>query len=302
MWGPQAPPSPPAPSLGEQRGRFASAIRRYKWLILAIVAVGSSAGYLLTRLIEPKYVVQGSIVIRKQTAGSGPITSPGLISDPSSWADIPKSFIVLDEVVQKLGLFVWSVEPADSALVSDLKPSGLLRPGPYEIRIDESGTRYDLVRPAGHAGEQETIVETGIVGDSIGRVVGFLCRPEKGRFAPASKTAFYVVTPRDASVRLSQELNVSPVSLTSNLMRMNMVGDRPVLLAAKMNAILHQFVKVAAQISRENLTTIRTTVEEQMQRAAERLTAAEGSLESFKVRTITLPSEATVVAPGTAMA
>ena len=302
MWGPQAPPSPPATTLGEQLGRFASAIRRYKWLILAIVAVGSSAGYLLTRLVEPKYVVQGSIVIRKQASGTGPITTPGLISDPNAWADLTRSFIVLDEVVQKLGLFVWSVQPADSALISDLKPSGLLRPGPYEIRIDASGTRYDLVRPAGRAGEQETIVETGVVGDSIGRVVGFLWRPEKGRFAPGSKTAFYIVTPRDASVRLGQELNISPLAPTSNLMRLSMIGDRPVLLAAKMNAILNTFVKVAQQISRENLTTIRTTVEEQMQRASERLTAAEGSLESFKVRTITLPSEATVVAPGTAMA
>jgi uncharacterized protein involved in exopolysaccharide biosynthesis len=302
MWGPPAPVAPPTTTLSEQLARFASAIRRYKWLILAIVALGSSAGFALTRLVKPTYAVQGSVIIRKQSLGSGPISAPGLISDPNAWVDLIRSFIVLDQVVQQLGLYVWSGEAADSALVSDLKPSGLLRPGGYELRIDESGTRYDLVRPAARAGEQETIVESGVVGDSIGRVVGFLWQPERGRFRAGSKTGFRVETPRDASVRLGRELNVMPVGQNSNVMRLTMSGDRPVLLAAKMNATLREFVQVAHRISKENLTTVRATVEEQMEQASERLTTAEASLENFKVRTITLPSENTVVSPGTAMA
>jgi tyrosine-protein kinase Etk/Wzc len=85
-------------------------------------------------------------------------------------------------------------------------------------------------------------------------------------------------------------------------MQLRMTGDRPTLLAAKMNTVLDQFVKVAHRISKDNLSTIRATVEEQLERTKERLDAAEGSLESYKVRTITLPSEATVVTGGTAMA
>lgn len=289
--------------LSEQLGRVTSAIRRYKWLILAVVAVGSSAGFALTRLVAPKYTVNGSILIRKNIGNTGPITAPGLISDPNSWVDLTRSYIVLDQVVQRLGLFVQSSNPADSALVRDLKPTALLRPGHYELRIDATGTRYDLVRPAPRTGgDVEVAVESGTVGDSIGLGVGFTWQPEPGRFRPSSKVGFNVMTPRDAAVRLGQELNITPVGLNTNLMRLSMTGEQPMLLAAKMNTLLDQFVNEAARLSRENLTAIRSTVEEQLVRSADRLSSAERSLENFKVRTITLPTENTVVAAGTAMA
>lgn len=301
-WGPQGPVAPPSSSLSEQLGRFASAIRRYKWLILAVLAVGSSAGFALTRLVSPTYTVQGSIIIRKTSAGTGPVSAPGLINDPSSWVDLTRSYVVLDQVVQRLGLYVRSANPADSSLVRDLKPSALLRPGTYELRINESGSRYDLVRPAQRAGEQETIAESGVVGDSVGRSVGFLWQPESGRFRPGSRVGFTVITPRDAAVRLYQELVIPPMGQATNLMRLQMTGQEPVLLAAKMNTLLDEFVKVAHRISRDNLTTIAATVEEQMEQSASRLRSAEGSLESFKVNAITLPSENTVVSPGVSMA
>ena len=300
-WSP-APVAPPASTLSEQLGRFASAIRRYKWLILAVIAVGSSAGFALTRLVSPKYTVQGSIIIRKTALGTGPISAPGLINDPSSWVDLVKSFIILDQVVQTLGLYVRASDDADSLLVKDLKPSASLRPGSYELKVDASGTRYELIRPAPRTGDQAVTVESGTVGDSIGRSVGFLWQPEPGRFRPSSVTGFNIITPRDAAVRLYSELVVFPVGLTSNLMRLQLTGTEPVLLAATMNTLLAQFVKEAQRLSRENLVTIAATVEEQMQEADKRLKSAEGSLESFKVNTITLPSENTVVSPGVAMA
>jgi capsular exopolysaccharide synthesis family protein len=288
--------------LSEQLARVLAAIRRYKWLILAVLAVGSSAGFALTRLVEPKYTVQGSILIRKSLGSNGPITAPGLISDPSSWAELTRSFIVLDQVVQKLGLFVRTQNAADSALVSDLKPTALLQPGTYELRLDATGSRYDLVRPAPRAGESDVGIESGMVGDSIGLGIGFQWAPEPGRFVPNARVGFTVITPRDAAVRLGREMNISPGGNNSNLMRLTMTGEQPRMLAAKMNTLLDQFVHEAARLSRENLTAIRTTVEEQLQRSANRLTTAERSLENFKVRTITLPTENTVVAGGTAMA
>jgi tyrosine-protein kinase Etk/Wzc len=299
-WSPP-PAGPPASSLSEQLGRFVSAIRRYKWLILTVVALGSSAGFALTRLVSPKYTVQGSIIIRRSAQGTGPISAPGLINDPSSWVDLTRSFIILDQVVQRLGLYVRAADAADSLLVKDLKPTALLRPGAYELRIDGTGTRFELIRPAPRAGDQAVTVETGAVGDSIGRTVGFLWQPEPGRFRPGTATGFTVVTPRDAAVQLYSELVVLPVGPNSNLMRLQMTGQEPVLLAAKMNTLLDQFVKEAQRLSRENLATIAATVEEQMVEADRRLKAAEGSLESFKVNTITLPSENTVVSPGVAI-
>ena len=301
-WGQPAPMPPQANVLSEQIGRIVSALRRYKWLILAILAVGSSAGFALTRLVSPKYTVGGSIMIRKSLGNSGPITAPGVISDPNSWVDLVRSFMVLDGVVQKLGLFVQTANPADSTLVNDLKPTALLRPGAYELRVDATGSRYNLVRPAPRAGEAEMPVESGAVGDSIGLGVGFLWQPEPGRFRPNQTVEFFVVTPRDAAAQLASELFISPVGLNSNLMRLSLTGEQPRLLAAKMNTLLYQFVDVAASMSRDNLTVIRATTEEQLQRSADRLAAAEQALERYKVSTITLPNENTVVTPGTAMA
>ena len=301
-WGLQQSAAPETSSLGEQVTRFSSAIRRYKWLILAVVAVGSSAGFGLTRLVAPKYTVNGSIVIRRNVTGTGPITSPGLISDPGSWLQLTRSFIVLDKVVQRLGLYVSTSSNDHAELVKDLKPTGHLTPGRYVLRIDATGTRYDLVRPASQAGDSDVNVESGAVGDSVGRSVGFLWQPEPGRFRPGSSIEFNVITPRDAAVRLSQELVTSPVSGQSNFIQLSMTGDNPTLLAAKMNTLLDQFVIEADRISKQNLLTIASTVEDQMARSADRLSGAESRLENFKVRTITLPSEGTVVAAGTAMA
>ena len=301
-WGPQPAAAPPSSTLSEQLGRFASAIRRYKWLIIAVVAVGSSAGFALTQLVDPKYTVQGSILIKKQSPTSGPISAPGLITDPGAWVDLTRSFIVLDQVVQRLGLYVSAANEADSNLVSDLKPSVMLKPGGYQLHIDDGGTRYELVRPGASPGDEDVVVETGVVGDSVGRSVGFLWKPEPGRFRPGSTTSFRVITPRDAAVQLGQDLIILPMMPTQNLMRLSMSGERPAQLAATMNTILDEFVKVAHQTTKANLTVVARTVEEQLGRAQDRLTAAEASLENFKVRTITLPNENTVVTPGTAMA
>ncbi|NUQ12674.1 MAG: polysaccharide biosynthesis tyrosine autokinase [Gemmatimonadaceae bacterium] len=298
QWGPPSPVAQPPATLGEQLTRFAAAIRRYKWLIVAIVAVGSSAGYALTRLVPPKYTVQGSIIIKRELGTEGPVSAPGLISDPGSWADLARSFTVLDQVVQRLGLYVSPRLAADTAIIRDLKPSSLLRPGSYEVRVDANRSGYQLVRTADRQGA-DSVVETGTLGDSIGRPVGFLWQPEATRFQPGSTVGFTVTTPRDAAVRLARVLVIRPVDAGMNVMELQLTGDQPRVIAATMNTVLDQFVKEAARLNRANLETIAATIEEQMGQAANRLSAAERSLERFKVNSITLPSENLVVAGGT---
>ncbi len=300
-WSPAPAAQPESATIGEQLSRAWAAIRRYKWLIIAIVAIGTSAGYALTRLVSPKYTVNGSVVIARSPGGQGPITSPGLVSDPNAWIDLARSFIVLDQVVQKLGLHVRARSIADTALVQNLQPSATLQPGSYELRVDAAGTGYSLARLGDTSPEQATVVESGQLGDSIGRSVGFRWQPDRARFRPGSAVGFTVSTPRDAAFGLRQQLNILPVSQNSNMLRMSLSGEDPSRLAATINALLREFVTVAAQVKREQLTAARTTIEEQITDAEKRLTAAENALESFKVNTITLPSENTVVAAGAQM-
>ena len=50
------PPLPPMePEGGMQLGRYIAAIKRYRWLILAVVVVGTGIGLLATRFIDPIY-------------------------------------------------------------------------------------------------------------------------------------------------------------------------------------------------------------------------------------------------------
>ena len=92
-----------------------SAVRRYWWLIIGIVAIGTSVGYWLTRTVPPKYDVNATIWVAKGGTG-GAIRSPGLITDALAWQDLAKSWIVLDEVVARLALYVTPADGNDDAL------------------------------------------------------------------------------------------------------------------------------------------------------------------------------------------
>lgn len=300
-WGPAPAPPQQGSTLSEQLVRTWAAVRRYKWLILAILAIGSSAGFALTRLVKPKYSVMGSLMLARNSSGQGPITSPGLISDPNAWADLVRSFIVLDQVVERLKLHVSPHVAADTAIVSSLVPTQMLRPGSYQLRVDGAGTGYSLVLLPPRQGEPETVVETGVLGDSVGLGVGFQWRPDPSYFRPNAQVGFNVMTRRDAATALLSQVRIMPVNTSANVLRLVIEGDDPVMITRKMNTLLTQFVSEADRLKRNSLTAERVTIEEQLAETEARLRTASSALETFKVNTITLPSENTVVGVGTQM-
>ncbi|HSA57186.1 MAG TPA: polysaccharide biosynthesis tyrosine autokinase [Gemmatimonadaceae bacterium] len=277
-----------------------SAVRRYWWLIAGVAAIGTSVGYWLTRTVPPKFDVYGTIWVAKGGSG-GAVRSPGLISEALAWSDLARSWIVLDEVVSRLALYVTPTEAGDAPTLSQLRPSEALRPGRYALTIDPEGANYSLLRVTEARGTADSLVETGAVGDSIGRSVGFRWHPPAESLPRGRRIEFVVVTPREAAVRLSGDLRVSPPQ-QSNLMRLSLSGDDPRLLSATLNMILEVFIEEAARLKRENLSDVRRTVEEQLDSARVQLARARSSLETFKVNTITLPTENTPIAPGVAMA
>src|SRR5882672_320639 len=60
-WGPSNPPAAAAPS-GPKVGRYLNALKRFKWLILMLTLTGAAGGYFATRLIEPEFEVQATIM------------------------------------------------------------------------------------------------------------------------------------------------------------------------------------------------------------------------------------------------
>jgi len=78
-----------------------------------------------------------------------------------------------------------------------------------------------------------------------------------------------------------------------------LVGTNPVRLTSTMNALINQYVDVAAELKRRRLAELSSILAQQLDTVGRQLRDAEGKLQGFKIQTITQPTEATVLTPGT---
>ena len=286
-------PEPKGPSLR----RYLAAVNRFKWLVLVFAILGGAGGYAATRFIEPEYEVQATILLEQGTgvnngAGRGPIQAAELLQ-ASGWQDLLRSYAIADPVVIGLGLFVTPAVVADSVLFRTFRvDQSRLRPGDYKLTI--AGERYVLNLQPG------VEVEKGVVGDSIGRPVGFQWQPVAGQFGRRTEVVFNVQTPREASRALIKKLALSLQDGSSFLfLRMN--GPDAQRSAATLNAWVEQFVTVATQYKKQNVVQVAGILEGQREYAAQELASAEAALEGFRVRTVTEPSERQTIQPGIEM-
>ena len=144
------------------------------------------------------------------------------------------------------------------------------------------------------------VVDTGSVGDSIGRPVGFRWTPQPELLTPGRSTQFNVMTPRDASITLLLKLNPPPMlQPNGNFMTITLAGDDPVEAASTLNTWIDEFVSTATMLKRKNVSAYSRQLEDQLQFSGDELRKAEGALESFRTRTITMPSEKFSLTPGT---
>lgn len=294
----QAPPEPAGPSLG----RHFAAIKRFKWIILLLGVLGLGGGYAATRIIDPQYEVRATILLEQgsgaQGRDRGPIRGEQLLKE-SGWQDLLRSFAIADPVVINLGLFVSPANAQDSTLFRGFRvEQQRLRPGAYRVTV--TGQRYELAIRSGLEGAQVQIVEQGTVGDSIGRPVGFQWQP--GQRALGSRTAvdFNVQTPREASIALIERLGMS-LKPGSNFLFLTLTGADARRTAATLNAWVEQFVAVATALKKKDVLSVATILEGQREYAATSLAEAEAALESFRVRTVTEPTERQTIAPGIEM-
>jgi polysaccharide biosynthesis transport protein len=287
--------------LGNALHRTIAALKRYKWLILVTTIFGSAVGFVLSKMIPPKYQVNASVWIREKTgAQQGPIQPPGLVSTNLSWADLVMSQAVLDSVVVRLALFALPEQVRDTALLRTMEPTDTLIPGAYQLAVREG--RYVLTRVKGARGEDiNATVEQGAVGDSVGRAIGIAWAPDWSRVPRDRPVRFDVVIPREASARVLRQLTVM-LPETSNLMRLILQGTEPVLLASTMNTILDVFLETARRLKKADLTENYELLEEQRQKASADMLAKANQLERYRIRTITLPSDQIPVAPGVTIA
>src|SRR5512133_3924132 len=92
-------PAPARPPLE----RPIAALRRYKFLIVAVILAAVGAGVVATRFVTPQYEVQAQIWVESQTPMQGTfnaIRSAELVND-QAWVELLKSYRIADAVVRK---------------------------------------------------------------------------------------------------------------------------------------------------------------------------------------------------------
>jgi succinoglycan biosynthesis transport protein ExoP len=278
--------------------RIVGALLRYKWLTVGLMGLGAVLGAIATRFVEPTYEARAKIWIMTANPTKepmGPIRAEELLPT-TSWVELFQSFAIMDSVVAKRGLAATPEDPRDRPAF--LRFAVAERPvvGDYRLAIDAQGRHFTLARKTDGA-----VVDTGTVGDSIGRPVGFRWAPAPQTLTPGRVLNFNVVTPRDASTKLLGMLSPPPTLMpNSNFMNVTLVAGDPVEAAATLNTWLAEFESTATWLKRRNVAEYSKLLETQRQYAQDRLKDAELRLEGFRTKTITLPSEATVVSPGLA--
>jgi capsular exopolysaccharide synthesis family protein len=277
---------------GKGLGNYLSAIRRYKWLALALTLLGIGGGLLASRFAKPSYVAEVTVWIEsnQNREDSGPIQSGNLL-ESTSWIDLIRSYAVLDSAVRQERLYL-AYPPGHRAVMSDFRLSDRFRPGSYRLDVSESGKHFELKTADGVA------IESGKVGDPIGAKLGFYWAPKPTALAHVRSIEFSVTTPRDAARRLNETLQIR-MAREANFLRMEYKDNDPERVAAVLNAVAERYIGVAAELKRAKVKELVEHLESQRQYAERNLRDAEMALEGFRVQTITLPSDdITPLAPG----
>jgi capsular exopolysaccharide synthesis family protein len=288
---------PPAALPGQPLERARGAIRRYRWLMLAVILVAIAGGVVATRFVEPVYDVNATIWVQAETPMSqrvGAFKADELLTS-SAWVELLKSTRVADAVVRNLNLYVRPASPGDSVALRGFTIAERFAAGRYELMIDRDRKRWSLAA-------QGAAVDSGAATDSIGKRLGFkwILPAEAFTGGGTKRVQFTVSTPRETAVSYINRLNAN-LPQGSSFLTMTMHDADPQGTARTMNAWMHEYVNVAAQLKKQNVVEYSNILAGQLSTAERSLHDAENALEAFRVQTITKPGEpGTPIAPGVA--
>lgn len=270
--------------------RYLAAVVRQKWLVLGLVVFGTAAAGLVAHYLPEEYEAQSTVWIENQDQRNpGPIRSNELLQ-ANAWIELLRSFVVLDHVVRTERLFIEPAQPADTTLFRDFELASRFRPGAY--RLEVSGGRMSLVTGEG------MVADTATLGGSIGAPVGFEWRPPAHLLGGRDALRFEVRVPREVAIELGQKLRTR-IDQNGNFLRVELRMRTAEEAAGILNAITDRYVEIAGDLKRSRLDELTGILQEQLTYAETNLREAERELESFRVSTITLPSDrSTPLAPG----
>ncbi len=271
------------------RRRIAAAVVRFKWILALVTVLGTAAGFVLTRFVDPTYAARATLwvdVPDMRTRDQGPIQSDQLVGS-SGWVDLLESHTVLDDVVRELRLYLSWETPGDTAPLATFAVTERVRPGTYRLAVAPGGGQFTLTTRAGDT------LQRGAVGDWVGKNLGFAWQPPSTALSPGRTIEFTVALPAGVAARLASELRVRTDLLegkVGNFMTVELRGSSASDVTDIVNAIAERFVVVVNDLQRRKLSELMNILGEQVQHSQRNLAGAEQALRDFRVRAVTVLS------------
>jgi tyrosine-protein kinase Etk/Wzc len=278
---------------GTDPRRILASLWRWKWWIAACTVLGVLGGFLAGRFIQPVYQVNASIWIEQQDRGGGPIGGYEPLA-AEGWSSVLASNAVLRPVVtdMKLWLKLLDVDAAALPAFASLELGPSPENGTYILEVGPEGA-YELSR------RDQPGVESGTLGGPVGASFGLAWTPPADAFPPGSKSRFAIRSVEGAVAGLKTALDVRFDS-EAGIIYTSLTWPDRTEGAAIVNALQDRFLQTATDLKNAELRETAGILSEQARAAEARLRNTEMTLERFRVRTITEPSEALTASPGSA--
>ena len=273
---------PPLPAEQSDWQRYLSSVLRHKWLVLGITALGTLAGIVATRFLDPRYSAKAILWVETAVGRDRGVRTEELL-DSRGWVELVTSNAVLDTVVQQQRLFLHPANEQDSSALRALNVTPRIIPGSYRLVVDKQGRALRLEM------EDGTVVDRGSVGQPVGENVGFDWTPTAAQLKPGSTIAFKVSAIPDASASLARDLKPR-LDPAGNFLRIQLKGTNAARTAATLNAITQRIVAVETAMKRQGVEELATVLEEKYTHAQQALAQAEEALRDFRVRTAASPA------------
>lgn len=250
---------------------------------------GRRGGGAWTR-IELEYVARASLWIQGSgQARQGPITGGQLLRS-SSWINLLRSFAVLNTVVMENRLYV---SVPDTTLDRAFDSFGIEErfvPGDYEVLYSPTARTVTLFGDG-------FPVDSKAPGEKLGAAVGFDWIPPVEALEADTRIAFSVSVPQVLAAAIERNLETR-LDQNATFLRLSLRGKDPAGVATTLNAIMDQHVKLAAELKSASLQERTSVLEGQLATVERELLDSERDLESFRVNTIALPSDAAMPIQG----
>lgn len=263
-----------------------SALRRRKWWVVAAVVGGVALGAAVAARAPSIYQSQAKLWVDRSLSEQTGMSDYGVLNG-EGWAEFFHSSRVLAPAAREMNTYLEPVSPErpDSTLFAGFaledEPTTA---GRYRLSVGGDGT-YRLRRewstlPGPHAivsrsglFREDSLVQTGTVGQTIGAPAGFSWTPEAAELETAAPVRFTVRTLPEAVRRLRTDLGVEFNSETG-LMTLRYRAREPERAARTLNLLLDHFVSEAKQVESGKLATVVENLENRVQRSEERLRRA----------------------------